>query len=257
MVEFNGLNMRDKKLLLVTINWLVFFILLLCLGNLFTSLILASYHPNSPRTPYVNAFAVIWLVSTVSTLLLGLIISSKISKKTSFKKLKKIVAFVYLLLLMFAAVTLISVQRIPTYSIQSIDNGNTQYHVPSVFLRSNHDNRNALRLWMCLDDLTGYYDTRTNYCKIQEVNLSRSLSVQSIANANHSNFFKQSNEFNIDADQLDLGPGAEAYRVPGNSRLDWYSVYTSWPDSENSLIDRLIRFQINESNELARFVHCL
>ncbi|MEM0980592.1 MAG: hypothetical protein AAGH78_09980 [Cyanobacteria bacterium P01_H01_bin.58] len=249
--------MNNKKTIII-LNWLISGTLFFCGMISFGSFVFAAYHPNDPKSPYILSFFFFSFLGASATFLWSVIIS--VGRKTmSTGETFKFSIFIYLSLCALAAILLLAIKPVPDYFIKSV--GSQQYSVPSKFLMSGYDSGNSLRFWMCMEDLTGLYESGAKKCSAKEVTLmpeSKKLLV-----GGYPHFFEQVNEFDLDGNSVVFNEGSERYRIFSENGLTLYTVDSLWEGSSldpGRDYDRAhipVHVQVNERNELIRFVHCV
>lgn len=235
--------MSKVKGYLILTNWLIVIILILALGLVIGMTVSAFYHRNSVLAPYFAIAPQIWGMFVVVSFVLATTLTI-IKNTLSVKEIYLSMAGVYSILLIIAIIALLRVQPVPNYFIQTV--GNTQYKIPREYTKiQNH--KSAVRLDMCIETLKGVYESSLRNCDYQIVLLS-SEPIQKRASFELATFIKENQEFNLNSNKITVSNEATKYQLSKIDKLKSYTIA-----SNNS---KIIHLQINEQNELIRFVIC-
>lgn len=250
------MKIRRKKYLIL-ISWLVVLLLILALWLVIGFVVSAFYHPNYPAAPYYEMASMLWLPALAICFIFALILTIW-RKRLSVRQMQRGIMGTYGGLLLIAALALITVEPVPAYFTHMV--GDVQYQVPREFT-SRQNRRNGVNLDICLETLTGIYSRGRGDCDYERVYLSRNVAetIRPKLVIFFSSFFEEIPEFNLEGNKVILLASAEQYRVKSSDR---YKSYTFDRNQEKSfktttnIYYNLVHLQINEQNELVRFVGC-
>ena len=250
--------MKTKGYLLLG-NWVIFFLLVSAMGIVIPMGISASYFPNNPRAPYYAAFINLWLVAVPVSFLLAVVLSI-LRKRLSVRRMVMGTAGVYGILALIATISILLVEPVPNYFMQSTDN--RKYQVPREFVEFQVHNSGIL-ISMCVGTLKGIYDPNRGGCDSETVTLSMA-SLYRAAHPTLPAFLEEVNEFDIEGDRVISLTGSEQYQVQSPDGLKSYTIDNPWPQTEIpdapeplQLRYEPVHFQTNDRDELVRFVSCM
>ncbi|BAZ46512.1 hypothetical protein NIES4102_35480 [Chondrocystis sp. NIES-4102] len=153
-------------------------------------------------------------------------------------------AGVYSILLIISAIIMFRIESVPSHFIQTV--GETKYKVPREYTKI-QNSESGFRIDICIETLIGIYERGRNNCDSQTILLS-SEPIQTVASFELSSFIAENNYFNLDENKVTALAGAAKYQLNLNKDLKSYTIAT---DNFNKY-----HLQINEQNELIRFVSC-
>lgn len=239
--------MKAKGYLLLA-NWLIVIILILAIWLIINMAVSAFYHPNGALAPYYAIAPQVWGMFVVVSLILAIALSI-CRNSLSVRGMYISMAGAYSVITIIATIAFFQIEPVPDYFIQSV--GNTQYKIPREFT-SMQNSESGVILKMCIETLEGIYARGISNCESNSVTLYpyTSDSLQKGTPFELSYFFKNTDEFDIDGNRIILSDEATKYKIPING-LRSYTI-----SDRVSSRSKTIHLQINEQNELIRFVSC-
>lgn len=238
----------------ILINWGLFVVILLAIWPIILGNVSAFYHPNDVLAPYFLAAGKLWFLCVVVSFVAALLLTIS-RKSSSVKQLAINTSVVHGFLTVVSIATMISVEPVPDYFIQSV--GDVDYRVPREFT-SWQNTETGIDIDVCIETLAGIYSSNREGCDYDSVYLFEQ-SISEFRGPTIPLFFDTIEEFDLDGDRVIVQNGAEKYSLGSVNQLESYTVETLW-NADNDLVHPWqsvpVHIQVDDEKELHRFVSC-